>query len=526
MPERRRILLLAATLLLGAGLVAGGGPGAVPGRPAPAPWLTIFMIDGLSATVFEEELAAGRLPALSRLVAEGRYVPAGIAAFPTMTGYGFYPLITGHDAAGSGVLGLRWYDRDRPSGNFRNYVGRTNRAMNGDLVPVPRTLFECFPGQHSFSVNSYLNRGVHEAATGTWQYTAAKYRTRHWLTNGLRRIPWLGRIAVPDWQRADSTTVAQAIDDLPNRPKVQWLTLMSPDAHSHIHGMDSAYRERIRQIDGLIAGYRRESAALGQEQNRLYLIASDHGVVDVAANIDLREPLGRLGLQTWRGPATYFRMAELDRPQASWEDTDVVEAINGNTMAYLYLLSDAARARPAEIAGEILATEGVSLVIRSGEAGGVLVEGPAGRGAIERRDGALAYRVLEGTDPLEYCLPGSPTEWCDGTPHTAEAWLTATRESRYPYAVPRIDALMAQPDAGDLVVTAGPGFDLGADYEMVVGNYRGGHGGLDEPQIRVPYVLAGPGIAAGEVIPVARAEDIGRELVERLGCQPGTGPAR
>jgi len=51
-----------------------------------------------------------------------------------MTGYGFYPFITGVDATESGILGLRWFDRKRKEGNLRNYVGRTNIHMNSDLV--------------------------------------------------------------------------------------------------------------------------------------------------------------------------------------------------------------------------------------------------------------------------------------------------------------------------------------------------------------------------------------------------------
>jgi hypothetical protein len=42
---------------------------------------------------------------------------------------------------------------------------------------------------------------------------------------------------------------------------------------------------------------------------------------------------------------------------------------------------------------------------------------------------------------------------------------------------------------GDLVLAAAPGYDVGADYERVVGNYRGGHGGLRSEQITA-YAMA------------------------------------
>src|SRR5687768_3160151 len=99
----------------------------LPGMP---PLLTVFLVDGLTQEVFDRELAAGRLPHMKGLVDQGLRVENGVAAFPSMTGYGFWPFLTGDDAATSGVLGLRWLDRQRQDGAFRNYVGRTNIHMN------------------------------------------------------------------------------------------------------------------------------------------------------------------------------------------------------------------------------------------------------------------------------------------------------------------------------------------------------------------------------------------------------------
>ena len=90
---------------------------------------TIFLIDGLSSEVFKEELAAGRLPVMQKMIEEGLFTENGISSFPTMTGYGFYPFVTGVDATKSGILGLRWFDRAREKGNLRNYVGKTNIHM-------------------------------------------------------------------------------------------------------------------------------------------------------------------------------------------------------------------------------------------------------------------------------------------------------------------------------------------------------------------------------------------------------------
>jgi hypothetical protein len=155
------------------------------------------------------------------------------------------------------------------------------------------------------------------------------------------------------------------------------------------------------------------------------------------------------------------------------------------------------------------------VALRGDQPGAVIVQGAAGIG-IARREGALlSYRIDEdeGGDPLGYDALGL----ADGVPRTETAWLQATHASRYPDAVYRLTALMANPDAGDLVVLSAPGYDLGADYELLVSNYRGGHGGLRADQLRVPYILAGPGVAAGARIATARAEDVGATLLALLG---------
>jgi len=41
------------------------------------------------------------------------------------------------------------------------------------------------------------------------------------------------------------------------------------------------------------------------------------------------------------------------------------------------------------------------------------------------------------------------------------------------------------------------GVDLGLDFEFIVENYRGGHGGLDEGQMVVPLIVKGPGVRSG-----------------------------
>lgn len=128
--------------------------------PLSAKSVTIILIDGLSQDLFNEELAKGRLPHLQSLMQRSLYVENGISSFPTMTGYAFYPFLTGTDACESGIYGLRWFDKEREKGQLRNYVGRTNVQMNYDVKANPQNLFELAGTSYTCSINSYMNRPV------------------------------------------------------------------------------------------------------------------------------------------------------------------------------------------------------------------------------------------------------------------------------------------------------------------------------------------------------------------------------
>ena len=68
--------------------------------------ITYFLLDGLDFEVFNGELKAGNLPEVSKMIEEGVYIPKVITSFPSMTGYGFWPLITGYDATQSGLISI------------------------------------------------------------------------------------------------------------------------------------------------------------------------------------------------------------------------------------------------------------------------------------------------------------------------------------------------------------------------------------------------------------------------------------
>ena len=205
---------------------------------------TIILIDGLSQKIFQESIDQGKLPYFKGLIDQSVYVENGIGAFPSMTGYAFYPFITGMKAPSSGIYGLRWFDRSLNKGNLRNYVGRTNVQMNNDIVDEYPNLFELNKDFYTASINTYMNRGVHHSLKTGWAHTTAKY-SKESLFPYLRGIPMVGNEIAKDHFEHETLVTDLAIDQLKLNPKVQWITYPSLDAHNHVHGTDEIYHQLI-----------------------------------------------------------------------------------------------------------------------------------------------------------------------------------------------------------------------------------------------------------------------------------------
>ncbi len=497
------------------------------------PYLTVFLVDGLVQDVFARELAGGRLPNIDTMVREGTVIENGISSFPSMTGYGFYPFITGEDAAASGILGLRWLDRGRGTGIFRNYVGRTYKLMNEDLKAEPRTIFEVAGGLTQ-TFQSYMNRGATERPMAGVRFSLAKYRDAWWLGRLMSGLP---PSLSPTFADVEGELVDTAIAALERKPKVQWITFTSPDGYAHVHGLGDGYAERLREVDALIGRYRDASRRLGIEDDRVYAVLTDHGMAQINVNLDLRTAMAEtLSLEMFRGEATEVWSTSLDTTLADFADVDGVIATNGNTMCHLYLRRDAdgfarpfmsaelrsyapptaaAREMPdktVDVIEGLRRLHGIELVVARGIPGTIEVFTAEGEGSIRiGSDDSYAY-AARGIDPLGYADQPATSALMDGQTHSAKQWLDASLPGKFPDALHRLATLFADVNTGDVVVTSIPGYDLVADYEMVVGAYRGGHGGLRADQLRVPWVLAGSGVRKRGHVEAARAEDVGVTL--------------
>ena len=191
-------------------------------RSAQAPLITYFLLDGLNYDVFHEELSVGNLPNMERMIGSGGLVKQGITSFPSVTAYGFFPMLSGDSAPSSEVYGLRWFDRSRSKNNIRTYIGTGFKNMNIDLTDDRKLLFEEFT-EYTFSANTYMNRGVQSDWKTPWYMTTAKFGPAKWY---FRLPKILGGFGYQDWKGFESNVMYGLLEDaIKNRPKVQWVTL-------------------------------------------------------------------------------------------------------------------------------------------------------------------------------------------------------------------------------------------------------------------------------------------------------------
>ena len=470
--------------------------------------VTYVLIDGMSKEIFQKELSENHLPTMKRLIEKSTYIENGIGSFPSMTGYAFYPFITGHDATESGILGLRWFDRQRINAPLRNYVGRTNVEMNQDVVDSIKTFFELAGDQYTSSINTYMNKGVAETSMTGFAHTTSKYGS-HKLFALLRRLPWLGKSLIKDHFQHESNVTDIAIDQMSHNPKVQWITYPSPDAHNHVHGTDSTYYFLLRHIDKEISRLIHACDSLRQSEHRIFAIITDHGISDVSNNLDVCSAmLQSCGLNIERGKSTNLFSSKMPGSIKELTNKDGFFVINGNLSAYLYFKNNTTSSDSAwtkhlnasqlqnyningnvvNITNTLAKMEGIELIAYRQNDSTIIVENKFGKAFIKKKQSKYKYEIIT-CDVLGYGdLTRLTCQYC-----TKEEWVNETVDLNFPAAIPRLYEVTSKDEAGDIVICSQKGYDLAKNYEIFVGNYKGGHGGLRKELIQVPYIVFIPG---------------------------------
>ncbi len=438
--------------------------------------LCIIVADGARPDTLFGAMDAGHLPALAQLRAEGSAHTVS-SVFPSVTGSAYTPFLMGLHPGRAGLPGLRWYDRTRSATKWpaysRSYVGAGAVRADADLTTEYRTLFEHEP--RSLGAFTYVGRGLdYERRVGAgWIPFGAKMAWTHFrgdLASWMRFDRWIGEESIARIMR--------------QRPRVAFIAHPGIDKQSHRFGAaHPAVVDSMRTVDSTVAQLRAQFARAGRADELEIWIVSDHGHADLHGHEDLS------GLIASWGHAVRVHPWVIG-------GRDVAVMVSGNAMAHLYLELDrtvrpgwdSLRARWTPMLNQLLARESVDLAVVPVSPGLCEVHG-RGRGhAVVRaemgagapsHDRRLSYHRESG-DPLRLGM--------DLNSLTANESWEATIATDYPDALVQVLAISDAPRAGDIILSASPGWDLRTRWEPIV--HASGHGALHREQMLVPLVMS------------------------------------
>ncbi|MFH0903457.1 MAG: alkaline phosphatase family protein [Pseudomonadota bacterium] len=430
-----------------------------------------LMLDGARADVFHDLLRSGSLPNISRVVVERGAATTATTVFPSVTGVAYAPYLTGCFPWRTNLPGVKWLDRHLYAhramsvSRFRNYTGPGHFMMNRDLSRDVTTLFELL--HPSLNILGTISRG-----TGV--------RRNAFL---LRRVPWALRFLMTgDWAPIDARANKLLVRAAARRhQRFIFHVNLQVDEHSHIDGPFSprvfqGYRAFDRAVGAMAARLR----AAGLFDQTLLTVGSDHGHSSVHEHFDLELFFERRGMKT-----LYYQNA-LRR----WFDCDVAVMVGGMGMGHVYLrgagwdVEEAGEERLARlpwVVNDLLAEEAVDVVAWQTVSGAVAVRSKKGSALISLGEQCVGYQV--GTaDPFGH--PPLPA-----TMSYREA-LELTKDSTYPDGIVQIAQIFACSRAGDVIVSATPGFDL--RLHGLRHPYRSAHGSLRREHMLVPLAMSHP----------------------------------
>lgn len=430
-------------------------------RPANQRKLILVVIDGLTPSMLETALRRRELPTLAALADAGRYTRA-VSVFPSLTPVCLSSIATGAFPDVHEIPHLVWWHRGR-----RRLVeyGSSFGAMRA--AGITRTLHDTLVGMNA----EHLGRRavtVFEAladaglVTAAVNFTAYRGRTRH-----RAHVPFLGDALGPErfyfynvfasgrtgaplsWRNRPAGTIdayAAAVGRwLVTRDGFDFFLyyLSDYDYASHAHGPDTAH-EVLARCDGAVGALAEAAGGVDALLERYAIVVmADHGQTRVTQVRELRE-----------------RFAGVDGA--------FVTASNRAGMVYAL---ERCRLDPRSLAARLDGDAAVDVALfREGDE------------AIARREGVeLRFSPASG----------------GGFATTGDATLLA-----HPDALRRSWAALANPNAGEVLVSAADGWEFA---DLGGGHHRGGgsHGSLSAGDGEVPVLLVGAEGAPRGIVDVA-----------------------
>lgn len=486
--------------------------------------LVLTYVDSLRTDMLRQAIAQERAPTFATLLQRGVLVEDCVSSFPSVTPVACSEMVTGVGADRHWISGMNWYhrlerryveygsslDATRAFGVFRALYDLVYNMNLAHLSPEIETVFEsledaghrtaCTPfliyrgrRRHEVSLEGLMRRAV--------DATRLKFRHHTWGPGELFYGDLYASREVP----CKSTSIPGSRDgyaaccsaELLKEDLYDFLLLSLPDNdnYSHRHGPEASV-ESIAKADHCFAKFVEAAGSLDDFlESHALILAADHAQTDVHRGLPLAELLGH----EW----SVLQPSD-DRPGVA----QLAVSPTGRA-AHVYLLpGEGERAEPAAVAARLTVIEGVDLVCRMEDAGGMPLRReepgpPPGKGewaVVERGGEALRFRP--GGEVAD--LRGGRWE-LEGETAVLEATVLdgRLRSETYPDPLARVWSALSAPHAGDFIVSLVLGFEAvdwgGVTHAGVTHAGGGSHGALHAGDSLGPLLFVGCGPeSAGE----------------------------
>jgi hypothetical protein len=460
--------------------------------------LVLCVVDSLRTEMLEQACAEGLAPTFAALSERGVLIGDCVSSFPSVTPVCCSEIATGVGPDRHWISGMNWYHRaerryveygssfeaTRAFGLFRSLYDTVYNMNMSHLSNEVETIFERL-GDHGVRTACtpfliYRGRARHELGLeGLLRRVAlaASFRHATWGPDELfygelyssRRVPCKPTLARPGTRDAYSACVGR---ELVEHDLYDFLLFSLPDNdyHSHRFGPDSQL-ESIARADASFA-------ELVDAAGGLRRFLDEHAVILMADHaqswVEQPLPLAELLAADWR----------VLEPNAGDPTRAELAVSPCARAAAIYLLQegDGAREAHAAVRTRLAEIEGVDLFAWLGD----------GEAVVERAGQELRFRPGSSERDLRgvgWDLDG------DRAVLGLEPRDGRLASAAYPDPLSRLWSALRAPHAGEILVSAAPGYEL-VDWGGMTHCPGGSHGGLDAADSLGPLLLCGfePGI--------------------------------
>ncbi len=502
--------------------------------------LVLTYVDSLRTDMLLRAIAEERAPTFAALLERGVLVEDCVSSFPSVTPVACSEMVTGVGSDQHWISGMNWYhrlerryveygsslDATRAFGVFRALYDLVYNMNLAHLSPEIETVFEsledagrrtaCTPfliyrgrQRHEVSLEGLMRRAV----------DATRLKFRH-HTYGPTEL-FYGDLYASREVPCKSTSIPGSRDgyaaccsaELLKEDLFDFLLLSLPDNdnYSHRHGPEASV-ESIAKADHCFAKF--VAAAGGLDEflaGHALILVADHSQTPVHRGLPLAELLA--------GEWLVLQPSD-DRPGLA----QLAVSPTGRA-AHVYLLPcEGERAEASEVAAKLTVIEGVDLVCRMEDAGGLPLRRdepgpPPGEGewAVVERDGEkLRFRPGDVVADLR----GGRWELEGETAVLAAAVEDGRlRSETYPDPLARVWSALTAPHAGDFIVSLALGFEA-VDWGGVTHAGGGSHGALHAGDSLGPLLFVGCGPESADVKDQWTLRDVAPVIREHFGLDP------